>query len=107
FAIGACCAGIAGVYFSSLVGFIDPAPFNFTASLLMLLGVIAGGAGRFFGPIVGTVIIVLLPEWLRFMQNWYLAAFGVAIIALMVWLPGGLLSLPQRLAASRTGRTTR
>ena len=107
FAIGACCAGIAGVYFSSLVGFIDPAPFNFTASLLMLLGVIAGGAGRFFGPIVGTVIIVLLPEWLRFMQNWYLAAFGVAVIALMVWLPGGLVSLPQRLAASRAGRTSR
>ena len=107
FAIGACCAGIAGAYFSSLVGFIDPAPFNFTASLLMLLGVIAGGAGRFFGPVVGTAIIVLLPEWLRFMQNWYLAAFGVAIIALMVWLPGGLVSLPQRLAASRAGRTTR
>jgi len=107
FAIGACCAGIAGAYFSSLVGFIDPAPFNFTASLLMLLGVIAGGAGRFFGPIVGTIVIVLLPEWLRFMQNGYLAAFGVAIVALMVWLPGGLLSLPQRLAASRGGRTIR
>jgi branched-chain amino acid transport system permease protein len=101
FAIGACSAGIAGAYFASLVGFIDPAPFNFTASLLMLLGVIAGGAGRFLGPVVGTVIIVLLPEWLRFMQNWYLAAFGVAVIALMVWLPGGLLSLPDRLTARR------
>ena len=101
FAIGACCAGIAGVYFASLVGFIDPAPFNFSASLLMLLGVIAGGAGRFFGPVVGTVIIVLLPEWLRFMQNWYLAAFGIAVIVLMVWLPGGLLSLPDRLASRR------
>jgi branched-chain amino acid transport system permease protein len=103
FAIGACCAGIAGAYFASLVGFIDPAPFNFTASLLMLLGVIVGGAGRFLGPVVGTVIIVLLPEWLRFMQNWYLAAFGVAVIALMVWLPGGLLSLPERLASRRIG----
>ena len=103
FAIGACCAGIAGVYFASLVGFIDPAPFNFSASLLMLLGVIAGGAGRFLGPIVGTVVIVLLPEWLRFMQDWYLAAFGIAVIALMVWLPGGLLSLPERLSRRRAG----
>jgi branched-chain amino acid transport system permease protein len=103
FAIGACCAGIAGVYFASLVGFIDPAPFNFSASLLMLLGVIAGGAGRFLGPVVGTVIIVLLPEWLRFMQDWYLAAFGIAVIALMVWLPGGLLSLPERLSRRRGG----
>ena len=101
FAIGACCAGIGGAYFASLVGFIDPAPFNFSASLLMLLGVIAGGAGRFLGPVVGTVIIVLLPEWLRFMQDWYLAAFGIAVIALMVWLPGGLLSLPERLSRRR------
>jgi branched-chain amino acid transport system permease protein len=37
---------------------------------------------------------VLLPEWLRFMQNWYLAVFGFAVVALMVWLPGGLLSIP-------------
>jgi branched-chain amino acid transport system permease protein len=101
FAIGACCAGIAGVFFASLVQFIDPSPFNFTASLLMLLGVIVGGAGRFLGPVLGTVIVVLLPEWLRFMQNWYLAAFGLAVIALMVWLPGGLLSLPDRLRRAR------
>ena len=34
---------------------------------------------EFFGPVLGTVIIVLLPEWLRFMQNWYLAVFGFAV----------------------------
>jgi branched-chain amino acid transport system permease protein len=49
FAIGAACAGIAGVYFASLVNFIEPAPFHFTASMTMLLAVIVGGSGRFFG----------------------------------------------------------
>jgi branched-chain amino acid transport system permease protein len=97
FAIGAACAGIAGVYFASLVNFIEPAPFHFTASMTMLLAVIVGGSGRFFGPVLGTVIVVLLPEWLRFMQNWYLAVFGFAVVALMIWLPGGLLSIPERL----------
>ncbi len=104
FAIGAACAGVGGVYFASLVEFIEPAPFHFSTSLTMLLAVIVGGSGRFFGPVLGTVIIVLLPEmlrsssapWLKFMQTWYLAAFGVAIVALMVWLPGGLLSIPDR-----------
>jgi branched-chain amino acid transport system permease protein len=48
--------------------------------------------------VLGTVIIVLLPEWLRFMQNWYLAAFGLAVVALMIWLPGGILSIPERFA---------
>jgi branched-chain amino acid transport system permease protein len=97
FAIGAACAGYAGVFFAVLVQFVEPAPFHLSFSLMMLLAVIAGGAGRFLGPVLGTVIIVLLPEWLRFMQNWYLAAFGFAIVALMAWLPGGLLSIPDRL----------
>jgi branched-chain amino acid transport system permease protein len=96
FAIGAACAGIAGVFFAALVQFVEPAPFHVSTSLMMLLAVIVGGSGRFFGPVLGTVIIILLPEWLRFMQNWYLAVFGFAVVALMVWLPGGLLSIPER-----------
>jgi branched-chain amino acid transport system permease protein len=104
FAIGAACAGVGGVYFASLVEFIEPGPFHFSTSLTMLLAVIVGGSGKFFGPVVGTVIIVLLPEalrassapWLKFMQTWYLAVFGVAVVALMIWLPGGLLSIPEK-----------
>ena len=104
FAIGAACAGVGGVYFGSLVEFIEPAPFHFSTSLTMLLAVIVGGSGRFLGPALGTAIIVLLPEmlrgssapWLKFMQTWYLAVFGLAVVALMVWLPGGLLSIPER-----------
>ena len=90
------CAGIAGAFFASLVQFIEPAPFHFSWSLMMLLAVIVGGSGKFLGPVLGTVIIVLLPEWLRFMQNWYLAVFGFAVVALMIWLPGGLLSIPDK-----------
>ena len=97
FAIGAAFAGIAGAYFAALVQFIEPAPFSLTASLMMLLMVIVGGAGRFFGPLLGAAIVILLPEWLRFMQDWYLVIFGLAVVALMIWLPGGLLSIPERL----------
>jgi branched-chain amino acid transport system permease protein len=96
FAIGASCAGIAGVYFASLVEFIEPAPFHLTTSLMMLLMVIVGGSGRFFGPMLGAAIVILLPEWLRFMKDWYLAFFGFSIVALMIWLPGGLFSLADR-----------
>jgi branched-chain amino acid transport system permease protein len=112
FAIGAACAGIGGVYFASLVEFIEPAPFHFSASLLMLLAVIVGGSGRFFGPVVGTVIIILLPEalrgssvaWLSFMQKWYLVFFGVAVVLLMVWLPGGIVSIFDRWKKAPGGR---
>jgi branched-chain amino acid transport system permease protein len=112
FAIGAACAGVGGAYFASLVEFIEPGPFHFSTSLTMLLAVIVGGSGRFFGPVVGTVIVVLLPEmlrasnapWLKFMQTWYLAVFGLAIVALMVWLPGGLLSIPERMRREKASR---
>jgi branched-chain amino acid transport system permease protein len=97
FAIGAAYAGMGGVYFASLVEFIEPGPFHLSTSLMMLLMVIVGGSGRFFGPVLGAVTVILLPEWLRFAQNWYLAVFGFAVVALMVWLPGGLMSIPERL----------
>ncbi len=104
FAIGAACAGVGGVYYAALVEFIEPGPFHVSTSLLMLLAVIVGGSGRFFGPVLGTIIIILLPELLRssnmealkFMQKWYLVFFGVAVVVLMVWLPGGLLSIGDR-----------
>ena len=96
FAIGAACAGIGGVYLAALVNFIEPGQFHLSVSLLMLLAVIVGGSGRFFGPVLGSVVVVLLPEWLRFLQDWYLAIFGFAVIVLMVYLPGGLLSLGDR-----------
>ena len=96
FAIGAACAGIGGAYLATLVNFIEPGQFHISVSLMMLLAVIVGGSGRFFGPILGSVIVILLPEWLRFLQNWYLAIFGFAVIVMMVFLPGGLLSLGDR-----------
>ena len=101
FAIGAAFAGVGGAYFAALVNYIEPGPFTVLHSLTMLLAVIVGGSGRFFGPVLGTVLVLLLPEWLRFAQNWYLAAFGFAVVALMIWLPGGLLSLPERLRGLR------
>jgi branched-chain amino acid transport system permease protein len=101
FAIGAAFAGVAGAYFAALVQFIEPGPFHLTTSLMMLLMVIVGGSGRFFGPMLGAAIVILLPEWLRFMRDWYLVMFGLAVVALMIWLPGGLLSIPERLRFSK------
>ena len=97
FAIGAAYGGIAGTFLGALVQFIEPASFTVATSLLMLLMVIVGGSGRFFGPAIGAVVVVLLPEWLRFLGDWYLAIFGFTIVAMMIWLPGGLLSIPERL----------
>jgi len=65
---------------------------------------VVGGPGYFFGPLLGSAVGVLLPEWLRFAQAWYLFVFGVAVILLMLWLPDGLLSIPDKLRARRLAR---
>ena len=104
FAIGAVYAGVAGALFGSLVQFIEPAPFTVGASIMMYLMVVVGGPGYFFGPLLGSAVGVLLPEWLRFAQAWYLFIFGAAVVLLMLWLPDGLLSIPDRLKSRRLAR---
>jgi branched-chain amino acid transport system permease protein len=107
FAIGAAYAGVAGALFASLVQFIEPAPFTVAASIMMYLMVVVGGAGYFFGPIVGAAVGVVLPEWFRDVpgvSNWYLPMFGAAVVLLMVWLPDGLLSIPDRIRDRRAAR---
>jgi len=104
FAIGAVYAGVAGGLYASQVGFIDPALFTVGASIMMYLMVVVGGPGYFFGPILGSAVGVVLPEWLRFAQAWYLFVFGSAVVLLMIWLPDGLLSIPDRIKARRQSR---
>ena len=104
FAIGAVYAGVAGSLFASLVQFIEPAPFTVNSSIMMYLMVVVGGPGYFWGPVVGAAVGVLLPEWLRFAQAWYLFVFGSAVVLLMIWLPDGLLSIPDRLKAKRMAK---
>lgn len=104
FAIGAAYAGVAGALFASLVEFIEPAPFTVGASIMMYLMVVVGGAGYFLGPVLGAAVGVLLPEWLRFAQAWYLFVFGSAVVLLMIWLPDGLLSIPDRIKARKLAK---
>ena len=104
FAIGAAYAGVAGALFASLVQFIEPAPFAVGSSIMMYLMVVVGGPGYFLGPMLGSAVGVILPEWLRFAQAWYLFVFGAAVVLLMIWLPDGLLSIPDRIKAKRQAR---
>ena len=75
-------------------------PFSFTlnTSLEILLMVIVGGAGRFAGPLLGALLVVLLPEFLRVTEDYYLILYAGLVILLMVFCPTGLLGLAERLA---------
>ncbi|HUN49156.1 MAG TPA: branched-chain amino acid ABC transporter permease [Stellaceae bacterium] len=97
FAIGAGLGALAGALYAALVQYIDPSSFTLAESLKFLLMVVVGGSGYFLGPLVGSAISVLLPEWLRFTEGWYLILYAVLVMVLMAWCPSGLLGLLDRL----------
>jgi branched-chain amino acid transport system permease protein len=101
FAIGAGLGGMAGSLYAPLVQFVDPVPFALALSLNLLLMVVVGGSGYFFGPFLGAIVAVLLPEWMRFAEGYYLMGYAVLVIILMVFCPSGLLGLAERLLAAK------
>lgn len=101
FAIGSALGGVAGTLYAPLTQYIDPVPFNLSLSLDLLMMVIVGGAGFFFGPFLGAMIAVLLPEWLRFTQGYYLMLYAVAVIILLIYSPTGILGILDRYLTER------
>ena len=96
FAIGSAIGGIAGVVYAPLVQFIEPNAFALGLSFNLLLMVIVGGAGRFFGPFLGAAVSVLLPAWLRFSEGLYLMLYALFVMLLLAFCPSGLLGLAAR-----------
>ena len=99
FAIGAGLGGLSGALYASLVQYLDPASFTLGYSLNLLLMVLIGGSGLFAGPFVGALVAVLLPEWLRFTGDYYLAIYAVLVLMMMMYCPTGLLGLVARARA--------
>jgi branched-chain amino acid transport system permease protein len=97
FAIGSCLGGLSGALYAPLVQFIEPASFSINMSFNLLLMVIVGGSGYFFGPFVGALVAVLLPEWMRVAEGYYLIVYAALVMVMMAVCPSGILGLAERL----------
>lgn len=106
FALGSAIGGLAGGLYAPMVQYIEPAAFGLNLSLNILLMVIVGGAGAFFGPFVGALFAVLLPEWLRVTEGFYLMAYAVLVMVLIAFCPTGTLGLIDRVVAYARNRAT-
>jgi branched-chain amino acid transport system permease protein len=98
FSVAAGLAAIGGALYAYYITFIDPTSFTVPESVFMLSIVIVGGAGRLEGAIVGAIILVSLPELLRFVgmpsslaANMRQILYGGALVAFMMWRPKGIL----------------
>jgi branched-chain amino acid transport system ATP-binding protein len=97
FVLAAAAAGLAGGLQAALTGFIAPSSFPFSLSILFLLVVVVGGAGRTLGPLVGSAVVVLLPELLAGLAEYRLLVFGAGLLIVLWVAPGGIAGAIARL----------
>jgi len=90
FTVSALLGGLGGGLFAGGFTYISPDQFSFNESVVFLTMALLGGARSPFGTAIGTGLLILLPEWLRFLKLIYLAVYGAAVILIMVFMPEGI-----------------
>ncbi len=98
FAVGAGIAGLAGCFYPGFVGTLVPDAFNIVESFTMMAMVIVGGMGTMAGPVIGAVVLTVLPELLRGFGELRLMIYGVSLTLVVLFLPGGIASCFRRRA---------
>ena len=116
FSIGASTSGLAGWALAVKVGFINPDTFPLLQSILVLCAVVIGGIGSSLGALLGAAIVFGLPELLRDLGTTEIlgfdvltgriAIFGVLLVVMMIFRPGGLISSTRRRAELGGGETS-
>jgi branched-chain amino acid transport system permease protein len=91
FALGAAVAAIGGGLYANYMSFITSGDFGFGLTMLAVLYVGAGGMGTFWGPIFGAVLLTLLPEVIRPLQEYRMIFYGLLVIGIVLVRPRGLI----------------
>ncbi len=90
FSVGAAIAGLAGCFYPGFVGTLVPDAFNIVESFTMMAMVIVGGMGTMLGPVIGAIVLTLLPEFLRGFGELRLMIYGLALTLVVLFMPGGI-----------------
>jgi branched-chain amino acid transport system permease protein len=96
FGISAMLAGFSGSLYAHLTTYISPDTFGFDLTAQILSMVLIGGIGTTWGPVLGAVMLTFLPEMLRVSKAYYQLIYGAGIVALVIFLPMGMLGPLRR-----------
>ncbi|MFJ3482900.1 high-affinity branched-chain amino acid ABC transporter permease LivM [Pseudomonas sp. NPDC090202] len=103
FTLGASTAGLAGVFFASYQGFVNPTSFTFFESALILAIVVLGGMGSTVGVVIAAFVLTVAPEMLRSFAEYRVLLFGVLMVLMMIWRPRGLIRISRSGVRPRKG----
>jgi branched-chain amino acid transport system permease protein len=90
FALSAFISAIAGSLYAHTMTFLSPASFGFNFSIELVTMVIIGGLGSIYGSLFGAILLTLLPEILRAFQDYDIVIYGLILILMTMFMPGGL-----------------
>jgi len=90
FTVSGILSALAGSLYAHTVQFISPASFGFNVSIELLTMVIIGGLGSIYGSFLGAAILTLLPELFRTLQDYDIVVYGIVLIVMTMFMPGGL-----------------
>lgn len=91
FAIGTFLAGVSGGLYAHLLQYLNPSDFGFIKSFEFLTFVVLGGLGSLPGVVLGTTVLTLAPEFLRFIADYRMMVYGLLMVVMMIVRPRGLL----------------
>jgi len=97
FLLSAAYAGVAGALYAHSIGVVSPEALEFPVMVACLTMAVVGGRFRVAGAVLGAVILVHLPEWFRFLEKYYLMAYGGGMLLMITVAPYGLVGALERL----------
>ncbi len=86
-------AGLAGGLFASLQSYITPDAFTFDLSVLFFIAILIGGRGSILGPLLGTAVLTILPEFAAPLVQWSTFLYAVLLLLIVLLVPGGIADL--------------
>jgi branched-chain amino acid transport system permease protein len=96
FGIGCAIAGLAGALGAHYTLVIFPGDLGFSKSFVLMVYVLFGGSYALLGPIVGAVVLTILPEFLRFATTYRFVLYGAAIVLVILLRPQGVITRLRR-----------
>ena len=105
FIIAGAFGGLSGVLWAHTAGIVSPDNVVLTTSVDALLMAVLGGSGTLIGGVIGAGVVLFIREYLSTLVHWWQYVLGGVYVLVILYLPGGLMSIPERIRAWRTSRS--